>query len=91
MTIDNLVEQTFPIECCGLDSKGKKALSKPVKANVRIYKCAGSSMISSEVNCPYHTGAHNRKCIASYPIDKKGISESVKCPYSFDIHYSFQR
>ncbi len=91
MTIEDYVEQTFPIECQGKDRNGKKALSKPVRVEVKVHRSAGSNMISSEVKCPYNTGAHEQKCIAAYPVDKEGIAKRVKCPYNFDIHYSFQK
>ena len=91
MTIDNYVEQTFPIECVGVSKNGKRVLSKPVMASVDIYKSAGTSMISSDVHCPYFAGKHKQKCIASNTGSSQKTSESVKCPYSFDIHYTFQR
>ena len=89
MTIDKYVEQTFPIECIGVSKKGKRVLSKPISASVDIYKSAGTSMISSEVHCPYFAGKHKQECIASHVGGSQKASESVRCPYSFDIHYSF--
>ena len=91
MTIDDYVEQTFPIACMGVSKKGRRVLSKPVRATIDIYKDAGSSMISSEVHCPYYTGKHRQECIASNPMGSKKSSESAKCSYSFDIHYPFQK
>jgi hypothetical protein len=82
MTINKYVEQKFPIECKGRDSKGNRVLEKPTKADVFIHKRSGSNIISSIVECPYISGGHGEKCRAS--------NDNAYCPYAFDIPYALE-
>ena len=87
LTVDDFVEQKFPIECSGRDSTGSFVLKEPVNVTVEIYKIPGSDIISSNVDCPYNTGGHGERCKASHPdVDKVG--EGIRCPYSFDLPYA---
>lgn len=58
MGVEEFVEQNFPIECKGRDSKGEEVLDEPVKVIVNIHKSPGISNISSEVKCQYNSGGH---------------------------------
>jgi hypothetical protein len=88
MAIDDIT-QTFPIKCKGRNEEGEEVLKEPVDVKIEIYMHQGSSMISSNVTCPYNTGGHGQRCKASHPgVDKVG--EGVTCSYSFDIPYALE-
>ncbi len=84
MTIDDYVEQDFPIECKGRSPSGNEVLREAIEVKVKIYKRPGSSIISSEVQCPYNTGAHGEECRASNLHD-------AGCPYAFDLPYDLEK
>jgi len=79
------LEKILNIECRGRYANGRKVLTKPVEARIKIYKSPHSELLSSLVKCPYNTGGHGERCKAAHPnIDKKG--GVVYCPYAFDIN-----
>ncbi|MBS3078656.1 hypothetical protein J4218_00900 [Candidatus Pacearchaeota archaeon] len=76
------IEQTFQIQCKGRSSSDRlDILEQPVDVRVRIYQREGSNMISSDVSCPYNTGAHGDRCSA-------GNERDSICPYAWDIPYA---
>lgn len=83
MGVEKFVEQNFPIECKGRDSRGNEVLSEPVKVVVNIHKSPGSNDISSNVRCQYNSGGHGQKCDASG-------SDNAGCPYAFDLPYALE-
>ena len=90
MELNEYIEQTFPIQCKGRNSKGLEVLQEPVNVEVKIYKSPGSNIISNIVRCFYNTGSHGERCKASHPtVDKVG--EGIICPYSFDIPYALEK
>ncbi len=100
MSLDKYVTQTFSVECKGRDINGNDFFSDGIRVDVTISKSPGSSTISSNVTCPYNTGAHGQRCKASHPkIEKilfeKGMdpawNEDIICPYSFDIPYALEK
>ena len=89
-TVDDFVEQVYPVLCQGRDRYGHKALEKPIEVSVKIQKSPGCSTISSLVDCQYNTGGHGQRCKASHPgVDKKW--GGINCPYSFDVPYALEK
>ncbi len=89
MTVDQYVTQDYPIECKGRDANMQEVLDEALEVTVHIHKSPGSSMISSNVDCPYNVGGHGDRCKASHP-DVHKIGRGVGCPYSFDIPYALE-
>ena len=87
-TVEDYVEQIFPIQCRGRDEQGKEVLKEPIDVKVKIYKSPGISMICSDVSsCQYNTGGHGQRCKASHP-DKDKVGDGVNCPYAVDLPLS---
>jgi len=88
-TVEDYVEQIFPIQCRGRDEQGGEVLEEPIDVKVRIYKSPGCSVISSiVVGCPYNAGAHGERCKAAHPGMPMPGKEIV-CVYSFDHPINF--
>ena len=88
-TVEDYVEQIFPIQCRGIDEQGGKVLEEPIDVKVRIYKSPGCSVISSiVVGCPYNAGAHGERCKASHS-DKDKVGNGVNCSYAIDLPLNF--
>jgi len=69
-TVEDYVEQIFPIQCRGRDEQGKEVLKEPIDVKVKIYKSPGISMICSDVlSCQYNTGGMDRD--VRHPIQIK--------------------
>ena len=78
-TVDDYVEQDFPIECRGRDDEGNGVFSPALKVSVKVYKRPGSSMISTDVSaCKYNCGGHGQYCKASE-------IKQVPCAYAVDL------
>ena len=84
MSIDQFVEQIFPVECRGRNPLGREVLAQPVEVKVRVYKSPGCNSITSAVDCPYNTGGHGQRCRASHPGVEK-LGEGVFCAYIFAV------
>lgn len=85
-TVDDYLEQSFPIKCKGRNSKMEECLTEAVKVTVKVSRSCGN-FISISPKCIYNTGGHGQRCKASHPkVDKVG--EGVVCPYSLDIPYA---
>ena len=86
---EDIIAYEFPIKCKGRDKNGNEVLEEPIGVIVNISRTTDTS-IESDVECPYNTGGHGQRCKASHPeVDKVG--EGVRCPYSFDIPYAFEK
>jgi len=90
MTINNYVEQAFPVQCKGRDNKGNEVLEEAIEVTITVYKGSGSNTLSSSVNCPYNTGGHGQRCNASNPEINK-VRKGVVCPYAFDLPYALEK
>ena len=86
MGIERYIEQNFPVECKGRGNNGKSVLREAVQINVKFYKKQGSNIISSDVECPYNSGSHGQRCIASHQEKNSGMK--INCHYSIDIPYA---
>ena len=83
-SLDEYVEQVFPIQCQGWDAEGERVLDKPIEARVKVYKQQGSNKLIGSVECQYLTGESKDMCKVAHP-DTDLELERAYCPYTFDV------
>ncbi len=79
-SINDYVQQNYPIQCKGRDMEGNEVLKEPVLVVIKIYKNPCSNMLATEITCRYNTGEHGERCKASH--------SEVICPYAIDLPYN---
>ena len=65
LTVADFVQAVFPVQCKGRDADNREVLEEAVSVKVEVYKSPDSNLISTQVKCPYISGAHGEKCAAA--------------------------